>query len=150
MECFKRCLPLIPIDQIIPIRDHVVDGAAIMAIRNAAIHAARRLLRQLCPRQGGDIFLVILQALLRLDIAAIGAFKINKASCLTHNAIPPCGLFGRNRDTAWFACIDAEWPALRECFEAWLSPRNFDARGQQQERLSDMTGLVRAASDPAL
>jgi RimJ/RimL family protein N-acetyltransferase len=57
---------------------------------------------------------------------------------------------GRNRDTAWFACIDAEWPALRECFEAWLSPRNFDARGQQQERLSDMTGLVRAASDPAL
>lgn len=57
---------------------------------------------------------------------------------------------GRNRDTAWFACIDKEWPALSEAFAAWLSPSNFDYRGQQKERLSDLTGLVRAASDPAL
>lgn len=57
---------------------------------------------------------------------------------------------GRNRDTAWFACIDREWPALKECFEAWLRPANFDAKGRQRERLSDLTRLVRAASDPAL
>lgn len=57
---------------------------------------------------------------------------------------------GRNRDTAWFAVIDKEWPALREAFRAWLSPANFDAKGRQKERLSDLTGLVRAASDPAL
>lgn len=57
---------------------------------------------------------------------------------------------GRNRDTAWFAAIDAEWPALKEAFQAWLSPTNFDAAGQQRERLGDMTGLVRVASDPAL
>jgi len=57
---------------------------------------------------------------------------------------------GRNRDTAWFAAIDAEWPALREAFEAWLSPANFDSTGQQIERLGDLTGLVRARSDPAL
>lgn len=57
---------------------------------------------------------------------------------------------GRNRDTAWFAAIDAEWPALKEAFEAWLAPANFDANGQQRERLGDLTGLVRAASDPAL
>jgi RimJ/RimL family protein N-acetyltransferase len=57
---------------------------------------------------------------------------------------------GRNRDTAWFACIDKEWPALRECFSAWLSPSNFDAKGRQKERLSDLTRLVRAAYDPAL
>jgi RimJ/RimL family protein N-acetyltransferase len=57
---------------------------------------------------------------------------------------------GRNRDTAWFACIDAEWPALKECFGAWLAPANFDAKGRQKERLSDLTRLVRAASDPAL
>ncbi len=57
---------------------------------------------------------------------------------------------GRNRDTAWFACIDSEWPALKECFEAWLAPSNFDARGRQRERLSDLTRLVRAASDPVL
>lgn len=57
---------------------------------------------------------------------------------------------GRNRDTAWFAAIDAEWPALREAFSVWLSPGNFDASGQQLERLADLTRLVRVASDPAL
>ena len=57
---------------------------------------------------------------------------------------------GRNRDTAWFAIIDKEWPALREAFGAWLAPSNFDAKGRQKERLSDLTRLVRAGSDPAL
>ncbi len=57
---------------------------------------------------------------------------------------------GRNRDTAWFAAIDSEWPALKEAFEAWLSPANFDSNGQQLERLGYLTGLVRTASDPTL
>lgn len=57
---------------------------------------------------------------------------------------------GKNRDTAWFAAIDAEYPALKEAFTAWLLPQNFDATGRQIERLSDLTGLVRVAGDPAL
>ncbi|MFT4959593.1 MAG: RimJ/RimL family protein N-acetyltransferase [Paracoccaceae bacterium] len=57
---------------------------------------------------------------------------------------------GRNRDTAWFATIDKEWPALREAFQFWLSPSNFDSTGQQRERLSDLTQLVRVSSDPSL
>jgi hypothetical protein len=57
---------------------------------------------------------------------------------------------GRNRDTAWFAAIDSEWPALKEAFEAWLAPANFDKDGRQRESLGDLTGLVRAAGDPAL
>ncbi|WP_085526772.1 GNAT family N-acetyltransferase [Maritimibacter sp. HL-12] len=57
---------------------------------------------------------------------------------------------GRNRDTAWFAAIDSEWPALKEAFLAWLSPGNFDGAGCQRERLGDLTRLVRAADDPAL
>ena len=57
---------------------------------------------------------------------------------------------GYNRDTAWFAAIDAEWPALKEAFESWLSPENFDARGRQKESLSDLTALVRVSRDPAL
>ena len=57
---------------------------------------------------------------------------------------------GRNRDTAWFSVIDSEWPALAEAYAAWLAPANFDAQGQQKERLSDLTRLVRAASDPGL
>ena len=57
---------------------------------------------------------------------------------------------GRNRDTAWFSVIDAEWPALREAFAAWLAPANFDGTGRQKERLSDLTQLVRPGKDPAL
>jgi len=57
---------------------------------------------------------------------------------------------GRNRDTAWFSIIDSEWPGLKEAYRAWLSPANFDESGRQRERLSDLTRLVRAGSDPAL
>jgi RimJ/RimL family protein N-acetyltransferase len=28
---------------------------------------------------------------------------------------------GRNRDTAWYAMLDHEWPAIRANFEAWLA-----------------------------
>ena len=57
---------------------------------------------------------------------------------------------GRNRDTAWLAAIDAEWPALQEAFSLWLDPANFDGAGQQRERLGNLTRHVRVASDPAL
>jgi RimJ/RimL family protein N-acetyltransferase len=46
---------------------------------------------------------------------------------------------GRNRDTAWYAAIDAEWPALRAALLAWLDPGNFDADGRQRTRLSELT-----------
>jgi RimJ/RimL family protein N-acetyltransferase len=46
---------------------------------------------------------------------------------------------GRNRDTAWYAAIDTEWPALRESFLAWLDPSNFDQHGRQRTRLTDLT-----------
>jgi RimJ/RimL family protein N-acetyltransferase len=44
---------------------------------------------------------------------------------------------GANRDTAWFAMIDRDWPALRARFEAWLDPGNFDTAGRQRRRLQD-------------
>ncbi|MGZ8266999.1 MAG: GNAT family N-acetyltransferase, partial [Burkholderiales bacterium] len=49
---------------------------------------------------------------------------------------------GRNRDTAWYAAIDREWPQLRATFERWLDPANFDAAGQQKLRLSDLTAPI--------
>ena len=45
---------------------------------------------------------------------------------------------GRNRDTAWFSVIDREWPALRQAFERWLDPANFDATGQQRQGLANL------------
>ena len=49
---------------------------------------------------------------------------------------------GRNRDTAWYAAIDSEWPALHEAFLRWLDPSNFDAQGRQRASLSALTGPV--------
>jgi RimJ/RimL family protein N-acetyltransferase len=45
---------------------------------------------------------------------------------------------GRNRDTAWYAMLDHEWPARKARFEKWLAPENFDANGRQRVRLSSL------------
>ena len=47
---------------------------------------------------------------------------------------------GRNRDTAWFAMLDSEWPARRMAFETWLSAENFDADGRQRASLGELMG----------
>ena len=44
---------------------------------------------------------------------------------------------GMNRDTAWFAMLDGDWPARKAAFEAWLLPGNFDGKGEQRRRLGD-------------
>ncbi len=46
---------------------------------------------------------------------------------------------GRNRDTAWYAIIDHDWPALNVAFQCWLDPGNFDEHGHQRMSLSAMT-----------
>jgi len=43
---------------------------------------------------------------------------------------------GRNRDTAWYACIDKDWPVIRAGFERWLAPGNFDGAGRQRQSLA--------------
>ncbi len=47
---------------------------------------------------------------------------------------------GRNRDTAWYAMTDQDWPAIRAAFTQWLAPENFDEQGQQRVALSALTG----------
>ena len=43
---------------------------------------------------------------------------------------------GRNRDTAWFAMIDGDWPRLKAGYKAWLRPENFDENNQQKGKLT--------------
>jgi RimJ/RimL family protein N-acetyltransferase len=45
---------------------------------------------------------------------------------------------GRNRDTAWYAIVDEDWPRVKRGFEAWLAPDNFDAAGVQRRSLRDL------------
>jgi RimJ/RimL family protein N-acetyltransferase len=49
---------------------------------------------------------------------------------------------GHNRDTAWYAIVDDDWPTIRDGFERWLSPENFDSGGRQRRRLSDLMPLA--------
>ncbi|CAH0391147.1 unnamed protein product [Bemisia tabaci] len=43
---------------------------------------------------------------------------------------------GENRDTAWFAMLDADWPRLKPGYERWLHPDNFEADGTQKTKLT--------------
>jgi RimJ/RimL family protein N-acetyltransferase len=45
---------------------------------------------------------------------------------------------GANRDTAWYAMLDTEWPDRKRVFEAWLSPSNFDTAGRQKRTLAEI------------
>ncbi len=51
---------------------------------------------------------------------------------------------GRNRDTAWYAITDDDWPAIRDGFERWLGPQNFDPESRQLRSLSEMIAEARA------
>ena len=42
---------------------------------------------------------------------------------------------GRNRDTAWYAIVDSDWPRIDAAFRRWLEPANFDAGGRQRTAL---------------
>jgi RimJ/RimL family protein N-acetyltransferase len=66
------------------------------------------------------------RAALRLGFAYEGIFR-------QHMVIKD-----RNRDTAWFAMLDQEWPARKRAFEAWLDPSNFDSGGIQKQTLQDL------------
>jgi len=52
---------------------------------------------------------------------------------------------GHNRDTAWYAAVGHEWPALNKTFETWLAAENFDGGGRQRRSLSSLTKALLTA-----
>jgi len=54
---------------------------------------------------------------------------------------------GRNRDTAWFSIIDRDWPQLQLVYNTWLSPQNFNDKGEQKRSLSKLTREMLIDSD---
>lgn len=49
---------------------------------------------------------------------------------------------GRSRDTAWYAIIDSDWPALRAAYCRWLDPKNFDDARRQITSLTELTARL--------
>lgn len=52
---------------------------------------------------------------------------------------------GKNRDTAWYAILDGEWPALKQAFERWSDEGNFDESGRQKRSLVEVREAGEAA-----
>ena len=42
----------------------------------------------------------------------------------------------RNRDTAWFAIVDKDWPSIKAGYQKWLDSSNFDNNGSQKQSLT--------------
>lgn len=57
---------------------------------------------------------------------------------------------GRNRDTAWFAITDDDWPALKTVYQSWLCADNFTAEGAQVTSLSALIAPLLFQRDPTL
>jgi RimJ/RimL family protein N-acetyltransferase len=51
---------------------------------------------------------------------------------------------GRNRDTAWYAIVDSDWPTIRAGFQSWLAPANFDEHGRQRRSLGELIAAARS------
>ncbi len=93
VQVARRLFPVAGVDQVVPVRDLVVDRAAgrragdgvgAVAVGHAAVHAARRLLADVLLRQRQHEFLVIANALLDRQVVPIVALELEETRDLTH------------------------------------------------------------------
>ncbi|MNS75346.1 hypothetical protein D3C72_1088600 [compost metagenome] len=95
----QRAAPVLLVHQVIPVGDDVVDRAAVVAERDAAVHAARGLLLGLVVGQVQHEFAPVLQPLLRGLGGLLQTLKFHKAGNLSHgipHAASCCGLAARH------------------------------------------------------
>ena len=78
-------VPIVAEHQVVEVRDDVVDGAAVVAKRRAAVHAARRLGFGLLGAQADDKLFVMFQALGHGFVALFDALKFHEASDFSHD-----------------------------------------------------------------
>jgi RimJ/RimL family protein N-acetyltransferase len=101
-------------------RTRLATEALYLAARHVFEHLGYRRFEWKC----NDLNLPSKRAALRFGFAFEGVFR-------QHMWVK-----GANRDTAWFAMLDRDWPALRREYRRWLDPGNFDARGIQKTPLA--------------
>src|SRR5438876_696446 len=86
VQHLERRPPLIAVDEVVPVRDQIVDRAALVAERDTAIHAARRLLAVLGIGQRLDELLPAAAAGFRLVVTPVLALDLEKAGRPTHGS----------------------------------------------------------------
>ena len=96
VQVLRRLFPVAAIDEIVPIGDLVIDGAARMAKRNAAIHTAARLLFEVALWQRHHKFVIVLHALFDRLVLAVGAVEFQKSCRLAHVVSCSCAAQNAN------------------------------------------------------
>jgi hypothetical protein len=89
----ERLAPLLQVDEIVPVRNDVVDGAAALAERDAAIHAARALLRRGVVVERDDELAIVGDALLGgSDASGLRASSMKPVILPISGLRPECGV----------------------------------------------------------
>ena len=85
MQNSDRIFPIALIHEVVEIGNDVVDRAAVVAKRCAAIHAARALLLGIVFTQANHKLFVMLDALRHRLVALFDALKFQETSCFSHD-----------------------------------------------------------------
>ena len=88
IECLA---PLVPVHQVVPVGNDVVHRASGLAERNAAIHAARTLLRRFVVLERENEFAIAAHALLDRERDFRDAFQLHETGDLAHATRPAFG-----------------------------------------------------------
>ena len=86
MKLVDRVAPLVAVDEVVPVGDQVVDGAAAVAEGHAALHAARALLRELPFGQRLHELAVVVHALGRRALGRVDPLDLEEPAELAHQA----------------------------------------------------------------
>ncbi len=84
MQCPERRPPLFAIDEIVPVRDEIVDRTAAVTEGNPAIHAARGLAHKFRARQRTIEFAIVSDARIAFFADAVAPFDGEKSGRIAH------------------------------------------------------------------
>src|SRR4029077_19430560 len=90
VQHIERVAPLVPVNQIVPVRNDVVYRAPGLAKRDAAIHAAGALLRRVVILEREDELAIVTHALLDRQRDLLDALELHEAADLAHHAASFC------------------------------------------------------------
>ena len=116
VQDFDCILPIISENQLIEIRNDVVDWATTVAKRRAAVHATGRLCFGLLRGQSDHKFSVMLQAIRNRFVSLFDTLKLHEAGNFSHGNFPSILTFDSGGDKLFsfgrFAGIDLAQGAL--------------------------------------
>ena len=88
VEAVAGLPPAVPVHQVVPVRDDVPQGAALVAEGDAAIHAARALLLEHLRRMREHDLLPVPDPLLHRPVGLLGSLDFQETGQLTHGRLP--------------------------------------------------------------